>query len=638
MEFGKISPQLPSLSLTSGLVEATTKELKEDSKDIETPTLEGSMTREKLKRTHEDVQHKLVILKGQERLSCLIMQPFNKLDFGKSFIINKIRQNRGQVALINTWTFHNSPSLFSPSRPPKSPLENLQYRNRTAQATPNIMYQPWCIRYPKWEQAQSYEHKSGLTHLLPEFHGLVGNTQQFGIRGSSTSKIVNEVVVVDNQRLENKIIELTSLVRQLAIGQHHRIPPVRVCGMRASVEHPTNRYQPPPQFRPQQPMQHVEKSSLEELVKQIATNNIQFQENVFATIQDLQTHIGPLATMVNQLQSKAVIDFPDVIGVVAMQPPLPSMVQPLHAPVVTANKLQVKQNEEWLQDLKKLRDFYEHLVKHSTLRFLLKKPPEDVALELSRWMRRRLPQAITNRSRAKIFFLFCSECKSSSVGDSNRLELIILYFPYAISIVISSFARLAIVYHLNSAIQVLIDSIVKLLGEVAFSWFSFKNLRNQSIAIEFFTPVFEEILDYEIDCDLRKIFMRSSDELNNYSPKSKHMMKQMAKLEKQLAKLEKQLAKVGRGLEAVRSKRSVRKDRESEEPQRYRRVGRQDEEPYKERRQEEEPQRRYEQEPDNVINQLPNITQSNTSSEITIMKTGQELERKEHNRNCIRKD
>ncbi|RDY08928.1 hypothetical protein CR513_06786, partial [Mucuna pruriens] len=96
--------------------------------------------------------------------------------------------------------------------------------------------------------------------------------------GSPTSKIVNEVVVVDNQRLENKITELTSLVRQLAIGQHHNTPPVRVCGMCAFIEHPTNacpilqeiepqRYQPPPPFKPQQSMQHVQQSSLEELVK-----------------------------------------------------------------------------------------------------------------------------------------------------------------------------------------------------------------------------------------------------------------------------------------------------------------------------------------------------------------------------------
>ncbi|RDX77480.1 hypothetical protein CR513_42387, partial [Mucuna pruriens] len=36
--------------------------------------------------------------------------------------------------------------------------------------------------------------------------------------------------------------ELTSLVRYLAIGQHHISPPTRVCGIYASIEHPTNAY------------------------------------------------------------------------------------------------------------------------------------------------------------------------------------------------------------------------------------------------------------------------------------------------------------------------------------------------------------------------------------------------------------
>ncbi|RDX79769.1 hypothetical protein CR513_39771, partial [Mucuna pruriens] len=63
-----------------------------------------------------------------------------------------------------------------------------------------------------------------------------------------------------------------------------------------------------------------------------------------------------------------------------------------------ANKLQAEQKERLMQDLKKLGDFYKHLVKHSTLRFLLKKPPKDMAL--LRWM--RLPQATTDRSKANI--------------------------------------------------------------------------------------------------------------------------------------------------------------------------------------------------------------------------------------------
>ncbi|RDX91044.1 hypothetical protein CR513_27030, partial [Mucuna pruriens] len=69
-----------------------------------------------------------------------------------------------------------------------------------------------------------------------------GNTQQFGIRGSVASRIIYKLVIVDNQRLENKIIELTSLIRQLAIGQHHISPLVRACRICASVEHPIDAY------------------------------------------------------------------------------------------------------------------------------------------------------------------------------------------------------------------------------------------------------------------------------------------------------------------------------------------------------------------------------------------------------------
>ncbi|RDX81337.1 hypothetical protein CR513_37995, partial [Mucuna pruriens] len=55
-------------------------------------------------------------------------------------------------------------------------LDNMADNNRTLKelATPNIMCQPWCIQYPKLEQAQSYELKSGLIHLLLKFHGFVG--------------------------------------------------------------------------------------------------------------------------------------------------------------------------------------------------------------------------------------------------------------------------------------------------------------------------------------------------------------------------------------------------------------------------------------------------------------------------------
>ncbi|RDY11346.1 hypothetical protein CR513_04003, partial [Mucuna pruriens] len=261
-------------------------------------------------------------------------------------------------------------------------------------ATPDVVYQPWCIQYPQLEPAQTYELKSGLIHLLPKFHGLAGedphkhlkefhvvcstmrpqgisedyikmkafpfsldgaakdwlylqpvlfntwgdmkrtflekffpasrtasirkeicgirqhtgetlheywerfnklcatcphhqiseqlliqyfyeglslmdrsmidaasggalmdktpaaarhlisnmasNTQQFGIRGPSQSWMVNEIGTTANQRLENQLTELTSLVRQLAVGQHQPAMAAKVCGICTSVEHPTD--------------------------------------------------------------------------------------------------------------------------------------------------------------------------------------------------------------------------------------------------------------------------------------------------------------------------------------------------------------------------------------------------------------
>ncbi|RDY09840.1 hypothetical protein CR513_05729, partial [Mucuna pruriens] len=74
-------------------------------------------------------------------------------------------------------------------------------------------------------------------HLI---FNMESNTQQFGIREASQPRMVNEIDAVDNLRLENQLIELTSLVRQLAIGQHQPNIAARVCGICTSVEHPTN--------------------------------------------------------------------------------------------------------------------------------------------------------------------------------------------------------------------------------------------------------------------------------------------------------------------------------------------------------------------------------------------------------------
>ncbi|RDX72355.1 hypothetical protein CR513_48175, partial [Mucuna pruriens] len=142
-----------------------------------------------------------------------------------------------------------------------------------------------------------------------------GNIHHFDNGGSTTSRGRNEIAAADNQRFEGYIDG---------------------CGMCGSVGHSFNDcpilQEPPPPFRPQP----VQENSLEDLIKQLAMNNIQLQKNVFttqqpvqqlnnspsledlvqqfqqnnkqflqnmnATMQELKAQIGQLTTMINQLQ------------------------------------------------------------------------------------------------------------------------------------------------------------------------------------------------------------------------------------------------------------------------------------------------------------------------------------------------
>ncbi|RDX94807.1 hypothetical protein CR513_22769, partial [Mucuna pruriens] len=74
-------------------------------------------------------------------------------------------------------------------------------------------------------------------HLISN---MASNTQQFRIRGPSQSQMVNELGVASNLRLENQLFESTSLVRQLAVGQHQSNVAAKVCGICTFVEHFTN--------------------------------------------------------------------------------------------------------------------------------------------------------------------------------------------------------------------------------------------------------------------------------------------------------------------------------------------------------------------------------------------------------------
>ncbi|RDY10730.1 hypothetical protein CR513_04705, partial [Mucuna pruriens] len=260
----------------------------------------------------------------------------------------------------------------------KFSLDNMAGNSRTLKelTTPDIICQPWCIHTLNWN---NLNHMSLNPHKhLKEFHGarnLISNM------GSTSSKEVNRVVSTNNQRLK-KIIELISLVKQLTIGQHHISPPIGTKTTYATytVEFlggfgQIDGYK-----------QHLVSTKSDCYNLGLANIDWTIAHQCASTaIQRLIECPICIGISSSTNASVGVVDIVRVMEVVVVPPPLPSIIQPLQPPIIIANKLQAKQKKRLLRHLKKLGDFYEYLLKHSTLRFLLKKPLEVVALELLRW-------------------------------------------------------------------------------------------------------------------------------------------------------------------------------------------------------------------------------------------------------------
>ncbi|RDX98060.1 hypothetical protein CR513_19082, partial [Mucuna pruriens] len=187
----------------------------EREKDIEHKAVEafyGPLTIGRLKRLGAEVQKNANLLRGQGASKedsilnfhynvAILCKPYMELHTSKLDNLGspgKLRQ------IPTTYLFWTQPSLTicSVKALLGANLDNMANNDKPLKelTTPDIMYQPWC------------------------------NTQQFGVRESTTSRVVNEIT------------ELTSLVRRLAIGQHHISPLVRVCDICTSLEHPIDAF------------------------------------------------------------------------------------------------------------------------------------------------------------------------------------------------------------------------------------------------------------------------------------------------------------------------------------------------------------------------------------------------------------
>ncbi|RDY13754.1 hypothetical protein CR513_01285, partial [Mucuna pruriens] len=108
--------------------------------------------------------------------------PLYDLDPEIEITLHRLRKTR-DIVISNSSNFVSNFDNSSPTTNNSdsstnnfAELDQMENNDKTLKelATPDVVYQPWCIKYLQLEPAQTYELKSGLIHLLPKFHGLAG--------------------------------------------------------------------------------------------------------------------------------------------------------------------------------------------------------------------------------------------------------------------------------------------------------------------------------------------------------------------------------------------------------------------------------------------------------------------------------
>ncbi|XP_062176246.1 uncharacterized protein LOC133881340 [Alnus glutinosa] len=128
---------------------------------------------------------------------------------------------------------------------------------------------------------------------------MAANSQQFSTRLDLQPRPINEVNI---SSLEQQIASLNSLVRQMAVGN---MQTVKACGICSIVGHPTNMITYNPGWRDHPNLSYENSGmSLDDIVKSLATNTLQFQQETKASIQSLENQMGQMATAISKLEAQ----------------------------------------------------------------------------------------------------------------------------------------------------------------------------------------------------------------------------------------------------------------------------------------------------------------------------------------------
>ncbi|XP_073138995.1 uncharacterized protein [Henckelia pumila] len=185
--------------------------------------------------------------------------------------------------------------------------------------------QPLCITFSTPENNATFELKSGLIDLLPSFHGLAGNGQNVKVCGICTARGHATDMCPTLQE---------GSTEQVNAGGGFPGPPQRkydpysntynpgwkdhpnliygnpAMNQPAFQVEPNNQAYRPPYPPPQSPQIPTPGEFLENIVKDLATNTLNFQQEMRESIQHLNTQVGQLATAINKLEAQSSSSLP----------------------------------------------------------------------------------------------------------------------------------------------------------------------------------------------------------------------------------------------------------------------------------------------------------------------------------------
>ncbi|RDX73788.1 hypothetical protein CR513_46545, partial [Mucuna pruriens] len=203
-----------------------------------------------LPRACKTIKNPLIILASLLGTQVLFFEPLYAFDPDIERTLHRLRKVRHTITPDSSssdsiWNSENSNFTIDESNfSEHQEAGSMENNDRTLKelATPDMVYQPWCIQCPPLEPAQSYELKSSLIHLLPKFHGLAGedpykHLKEFCVAIGDTGGLHQDesISILPGWSCKRLVVSVADSLQYLGGYEAHFFPASRIATIRKEI-------------------------------------------------------------------------------------------------------------------------------------------------------------------------------------------------------------------------------------------------------------------------------------------------------------------------------------------------------------------------------------------------------------------